>query len=136
MKMQEVKKIRELRNKGLSYMKIAEGLNLSVDTIKSYCKRNGLGKEFLSKRNKLSCSFCAKPVEQNLGRKKKRFCSNVCRNKWWSQHPNLMQKKANYACECLYCHTSFISYGNKKRKYCCHACYIKHHFRSANYASN
>lgn len=39
----EKKMIRELRIKGLSYSEVAETTGLNLETIKSYCHRNGLG---------------------------------------------------------------------------------------------
>lgn len=36
--------------------------------------------------------------------------------------------KANYECICEYCGKTFLSYGNKNRKYCSHSCYINDRF--------
>lgn len=73
------------REKGMSYKEIADALALSINTIKTFCKRNGLGgvrtvtnavDEVMVK----ACECCGKPVGQNPGRKQKKFCSDSCRN--------------------------------------------------------
>lgn len=118
----------KLRDKGYSYSKIAIELGLSVNTIKAYCKRHGLGgvaaplPEIKPDEKPFLC--CGKSVRQNVGRKEKRFCSAYCRNKWWNAHLNQVNRKANYEFECAYCKKPFTSYGNINRKYCCHRCYI------------
>lgn len=81
------------------------------------------------------CESCSKPIKQNTGRKVKRFCSDACRNTWWNKHTQLVKRQANYECTCLNCKNSFISYGNKTRKYCCHACYIEHRFGGEHHAN-
>lgn len=58
------------REKGMSYKEIADALVLSINTIKTFCKRNGLGgvrtvaaavDEVMVK----ACEYCGKPVSQN-----------------------------------------------------------------------
>lgn len=71
---------------------------------------------------------CGKPVRQNPGRKQKRFCSDICRNKWWNSHLDLVKRKANYEIVCLGCEKPFVVYGNANRKYCSHKCYVEHRF--------
>ena len=125
--------IRRLREEGHSYTKVARLLNIPENTVKTYCKRNGLN-GYAQKKEKSEgakrgfCKCCGAPVMQNPGRKEKKFCSSYCRNKWWNAHLELVNRKANYNLECQYCHKMFTAYGNAKRKYCCHACYIKDRF--------
>jgi hypothetical protein len=61
------------------------------------------------------------------GRRKK-FCSDECRVKWWNAHQNQVSRKAVYEFTCAYCGKSFTVYGNNHRKYCSHDCYIKDRF--------
>lgn len=103
-------------------------MNISKNTVKSFCRRNVLGKVKKFETNPAVCEFCGKPISQPIGRKKKRFCSDTCRNSWWKSHKNLVDKKANYECECTYCGKLFVYYGNKNRKYCSHSCYIEDRF--------
>ena len=43
MKMKQKQQIATLRGRGDSYMKIATALGIPVNTVQSYCRRNGLG---------------------------------------------------------------------------------------------
>lgn len=135
MNREEQNKVKALRDEGLSYTQIASHMGISINTIKSYCKRNNLGGIQASKTYTSVCESCSKPIRQNKGRKEKRFCSDACRNAWWNKHTKLIKRKANYERDCLNCGVSFIAYGNKTRKYCCHACYIEHRFGGEHYAS-
>ena len=125
-------KIEIYRAQGLGYTEIAKMLGISVNSIKSFCKRNNLGGkrgyEAAGDVNILACENCGKPVMQTPGRKKKRFCCDHCRNEYWNSHLEQVNRKANYEITCKGCGKVFISYGNKNRKYCCHACYLKDRF--------
>lgn len=124
-------KIIELRDLGLSYSKIADALGISINTIKSFCRRNNLG-GYVGKGNKnidlTFCKNCGKELKQVLGKKPLKFCSDICRVKWWNAHPEMVNKKAIYSFSCANCGKPFTAYGNSKRKYCCHSCYISHRF--------
>lgn len=74
------------------------------------------------------CEQCGRPIIQNPGRKRKRFCSDACRNKWWNSHLDLVKRKAVYTFTCLACGKKFTVYGNSHRKFCSHACYIAYRF--------
>lgn len=124
MNLEEKEKIKKLREEGLGYTEIAKYMNISVNTIKSFCKRNALGGIKSNDENASICEYCGNPVKQIPRRKKKRFCSDKCRNNWWKSHSDFIKKKANYECICLNCGKVFSSYGNKNRKYCSHSCYI------------
>ena len=132
---QEKQQISIYRQQGLSYTVISNTMKISINSVKTYCKRNGLGgvraMEKTSRSNICVCDNCGMLVKQIPGRKKKRFCSDKCRNLWWNSHQDQINKKANYKCVCIYCNKIFISYGNKYRKYCSHECYIKNRFGGA-----
>lgn len=115
--------IRNMRVEGLGYKKIASKLGISVNTIKSFCQRNGL-----SGTGEDRCQNCGVLIKQNPKRKKKRFCSDKCRLIWWNSHQDKINRRANYSLICSNCGKTFISYGNKYRKYCSHRCYIAHRF--------
>lgn len=127
--------IAEYRERGMSYTEISKKMDLSINSIKTYCKRHGLGGVKAYEADGpaviIPCEHCGVPVKQNPGRKKKRFCSDKCRNLWWNSHIDLVQKKANYECTCIRCGKKFTSYGNKERKYCSHSCYIEDRFGGA-----
>lgn len=127
--------IAEYREQGMSYTEISKKMVLSINSIKTYCKRHGLGGVKAYEADGpaviIPCQHCGAPVKQNPGRKQKRFCSDKCRNLWWNSHMDLVQKKANYECTCIRCGKKFTSYGNKERKYCSHSCYIEDRFGGA-----
>jgi endogenous inhibitor of DNA gyrase (YacG/DUF329 family) len=115
-----------LRGKGESYAKIAATLNISENTVKSFCRRNNLGASKLTElslQTKEVCKFCGKPLMHTPKAKRKRFCSDKCRMAWWNAHPEAVNHKAVYHFKCMVCGASFESYGNAHRKYCSRACY-------------
>lgn len=134
----EKEKIKELRLKGMGYKAIASLLGLSRDSVRGFCKRNGLygdscvvalNVEEKVKRNVL-CAYCGKSLKQKHQGRTRRFCSDECRRKWWNENQDKKNKKkaAIYKYICLRCGKGFSVYGNKKRKYCSHNCYIKDRF--------
>ncbi len=138
--MNEVEKqqIHDLRLKGIGYKAIAAILGISRDSIRGYCKRNGLAgdsqavslnvKEQINQH--LICACCSKPLVKNLRGRSKRFCSEECRRRWWNENRDKRNKKesAIYKYICPNCNKEFSCYGNRNRKYCSHNCYIKSRF--------
>lgn len=122
--------IHQMRAEKFSYSQIATSLGISLNTIKSYCRRNGLHGNLSQTANgdDTVCQQCGKRLYQKQKQKPKKFCSDQCRRAWWKEHQDQLHKKAVYVLTCAHCGTSFQSYGNKKRKYCTHACYIKDRF--------
>ena len=121
-------KINMLRIEGYSYAKIAKMLNISENTIKSFCRRNNLTSSSIGNTYQTDdafCSQCKVLLTHTTRARKKRFCSDKCRMKWWNAHPEAVKRKAIYTITCNHCGLAFESYGNKKRKYCSRACYGK-----------
>ena len=120
MTQEEKSMIQELRAAGLGYTAISKQLSISVNTVKSYCRR------------KLSttypCENCGNPIKQKPKSKHKRFCCDKCRNRWWNSRLELVNRKAFYDYVCPYCGKDFQAYGRRPRKYCSHQCYIKDRF--------
>ena len=135
---EQKEKIKELRLQGMGYKGIANIINLSRDSVRSFCKRNSLeGMSALAILNieekiqkNVLCSCCMKPLKQKTTGKNRRFCSDSCRRKWWKEHQEARNPKASaiYHFTCSYCGSTFTAYGNNKRKYCNHSCYIKDRF--------
>jgi endogenous inhibitor of DNA gyrase (YacG/DUF329 family) len=126
--------IAQLRADGESYTRIAEILDLSINTIKSVCRRNNLSiasNEAVIKRADSNCKQCEKPLIHSIGKKRKSFCSDQCRMAWWKVNRGLVKHIACPETRCDLCHKSFHSYGNKLRKYCSHSCYIQARFGRA-----
>ena len=120
--------IANMRSNGLGYKSVANEMNLPYETVKSYCKRHQVSTTVLSNYTEVSqpvnvkgttnCETCGKTIWQVRGRKKKRFCCDACRNKWWNSHLYLVNRKAVYEFVCPWCGKRFHVYGDKHRKYC------------------
>ncbi|MDO4301293.1 MAG: RNA polymerase subunit sigma-70 [Clostridia bacterium] len=123
---EQKEKIIRFRNMGHGYAEIGREIGVSKDTVKSYCRRNGL--KISDSKNVDKCRECSKPIMQYEKKKKRIFCCKACREKWWAAHPEQVNKKAIYSFECTFCGRKFTAYGNSKRKYCSHKCYIKDRF--------
>ena len=124
----EKSKIERMRREGLPYARIAENLNLSINTVKSHCKRNNILKGNSSAQESGGCVQCGKTLVQKAKVKRRRFCCAQCRVKWWNSHPEAVNRKAIYSSRCAFCGLDFTAYGNNHRKYCSHPCYIKARF--------
>jgi len=74
------------------------------------------------------CLYCGAPIEQNPKRREKKFCSDDCRMLWWNSHRDLVKHHMIRTEHCLHCGQIFQVYGNAKRKYCSHKCYVEHRF--------
>lgn len=123
--------IESYRRKGVGYKQIAKELEMSLNSVKSYCRRNKLSNEDLKKdAGEFFCEQCGTIIHQVKGRKRKRFCSDKCRNLWWNSHLDQVKRKTVYEYVCPVCGKSFSVYGNAKRKYCSHACYVIGRFGS------
>ena len=125
-----------MRKSGLGYTKIAEELGISKNTVKSFCRRNRLAGEAAAVASADTqevkyCLHCGRQVMQNPGRKEKKFCSDLCRNRYWNSHLDQVQRKAMYEYTCPTCGAVFHAYGNRNRKYCSHKCYIEARFGGA-----
>ena len=118
---EETQRVDALRRKGMGYGAIASELALSVNTEKSYCRRHALP-------DGTACEECGAPIVQVAGRKRKRFCSDACRNAWWNAHLGLVNRKAVRTVIGAGCGQPFEAYGRAPRKYCSHACYVAHRF--------
>ena len=61
-----------LRAEGKSYTKIADTLGLSINTVKSYCRRNNLGGNATIMSDSVDGTFCCQcgvPLNQTIGKK-------------------------------------------------------------------
>lgn len=115
------KTVKQLREAGLSYKKIADKTGISHETIKSYVLRHNI--VFLD-TGKNVCLNCGKQTVSLPGKKHKKFCSRECGLEWWHTHPALLNRKAFYSFICPTGGKEFKVYGQKNRKYCSHTCYV------------
>jgi endogenous inhibitor of DNA gyrase (YacG/DUF329 family) len=121
--------ITEMRNSGLGFTAIASRLHLTRIAVRAFCKAQGLNEKrspTLEMQNPAldNCKTCGKQLKHTAGKKNKKYCSDRCRMDWWNTHPNKVKRKAFYLFTCAFCGDEFTAYGNAKRKYCCHKCYI------------
>ena len=126
--------IQEMRLQGTAYSQIADVLGLSVNTVKSFCRRSFLSnacdasKDTGNEDNKDTCKHCGKHLKQTPKAKPKIFCGTDCRYAWWNTHRNQPNRKASRVLICAHCGEEFIGYGSRDRKYCGHSCYITARF--------
>lgn len=83
----EKENISKLRHAGFGYTAIANELNISINTIKSFCRANNLGGVKAKKKNPIKeisfCLNCGLELVHTPGKKKKKYCSDKCRYQWW-----------------------------------------------------
>lgn len=114
----EKSEIKRLRDCGFGYKKIASETGISINTIKSFLKTSNV---LTAEKN--YCLNCGVPVVQAPHRKLKKFCSDKCRNAWWSAHPENRKEKP-YTHICLYCGKEF-STDKAVSKYCSRTCFAE-----------
>ena len=68
-----------MRESGVAIPAISAQLGLSINTIKSFCKRHGIHSGNQSHKNILFCLQCHTKISQPPHRKAKKFCSDKCR---------------------------------------------------------
>lgn len=122
MDLMEREKISQMRHNGFGYTKIAQALSLSVNTVKSYCKRN---------ENTSVCLHCRKDIRIKSKVKPRKFCNDVCRYAWWSEHQGEIKHRATYSFVCENCRKEFAIHRNRLRKYCSHECYVLARYKKA-----
>jgi len=128
------KQIIKLRLTGMGYGKISSTVGVSINTVKSFCRRNPVNENISPEKVKVlsgessSCENCGQTINQIAQQKKRRFCCDACRNKWWNSHLDLVERRKVYTFICPHCKKEFQIYGDSRRKYCSHACYIADRF--------
>lgn len=127
-------RIRELRSQGVGYRLIAQELNISRDTVRYFCKTQGLDgyaeEQIPPASGEGICLQCGAQIQQPDTGRRKRFCSDACRWKWWHENSEaLLRPSATHQeVTCANCGKTFSAYRTKARRYCCHACYIRDRF--------
>ena len=75
-----------------------------------------------------ACQNCGAAIVQKTKCKQKKFCCDKCRNQWWNQHLDQVKRKAYYNIVCQHCGKVTTVYGDSRKKYCSHECYIADRF--------
>lgn len=134
LKYKQGKQIRLLQERNLGYRAIAAQLGLSRDAVRNFCTAHHLSGVRAGAETKVatSCKYCGAALVQPVRGRKRKFCSDACCRKWWSENPQAIRQNpdAVYEAICLNCGKAFTAYGNNHRRYCSHTCYIQHRFGS------
>ncbi|HEM4248729.1 sigma-70 region 4 domain-containing protein [Streptococcus suis] len=117
--------IMTLRADGLGYKAIATRLSISVNSVKSFCKRQKVSQP---EKNNQECELCSHSFGVESKANNKRFCSNECRMKWWNRNKGNIRRVSQVEHSCQYCQKKFKAYLHERRKFCSHQCYIKERF--------
>ena len=93
----QLKCIQELRQLNYSYQFIADQLSLSINTVKSICRRKGFPAEGQRKTKSEKstanlCKNCHRPLSVRV-RKGTEFCSEACRIAWWASNRKVVEKQ-------------------------------------------
>lgn len=112
-----------MRESGVPVNSIAEQLGLSINTIKSFCKRNHVLSGHIRNSNVHFCLQCQTKIPQAPHRKEKKFCSDKCRQLWWTENSALIPRNSQVERVCPVCKKSFLSYKSKHRIFCSRTCY-------------
>ena len=130
-----VKQILELREQNLGYREIAYQTGLTRDAVRNLCRKYEMGGYRARPQTtpKNACPNCGKPVVDSGAGRKRRFCSEYCRRRWWKLHRDAacQNDTAVYHFQCECCKQPFTAYGNRNRKFCSRSCYIQERFHSA-----
>ena len=82
---QQKEQIRTMRLQGVGYIKIGKALDISDNTVRSFCRRNGLGDK---SKNAVACKQCGKLIK-NIAKQKPKKLSRVtwftlCASTWFT----------------------------------------------------
>ena len=113
---QEKNRISELRSQGKTYPEIAAETGIGLSAIKMHFKRLKPAEAILK------CPQCKKPLRDTVS-KKKRFCSDHCRFKWWASHLDQFSNSDSHQYCCKVCGRVFFAC--KPAKYCSRDCYYQ-----------
>lgn len=121
-------KIEEMHKNGLGYKRIASALSISQNTIKAYFRRKSDNNKKVENVivDDEHCLFCGKDLVHKEKHKKRLFCSDSCRYKWWNRNRDKIKNGKTIVCKC--CGRKFKVGKNSKKKYCTYDCYIKDRF--------
>lgn len=112
--------IMKLQKQGYGYKRISTLTGVTVNAVKTFCRRNPVA---IEEKPDPICRTCGKKLTILPHTREKLFCSDRCRMTWWNSHPDKVNRKAFYQTTCQRCGVQFEAYGNKNRKFCSRACY-------------
>jgi hypothetical protein len=117
--------ILNMRRQGAPYSGIASAYGLSLNTVKSLCRRENVDvQNHPANKDSNRCKNCGALLKHNPGSKKRTFCCDKCRYGWWNKNREWLKGKGAYKLTCFFCGNGFES-NNKKRKFCGRDCYAR-----------
>lgn len=124
--MTEIEKatIRELRTRGLGMQAIADNTGMSRDQVRYFLRKEGLGGAVGNTAEGRICMECGRTLIHTDGKRKRRFCSDSCRMKWWNRRRNTRCSKSMKELACPVCGQIFWAYGASHRRFCSTECYL------------
>ena len=99
---------------GFGYKKVAALMDENINTVKAFLHRNPPTD---------TCLCCGREITYTPQKKKKLFCSDACRYRWWNKHTSLRKHRNPKEVVCAFCHNTFETNQNSKRKYCSRECF-------------
>lgn len=116
---EQIEAITRLQQAGKGYRTIAAETGLSLNSVKSWCRRHPTSTSPPS-----FCQQCGSAIKQIPGKRARRFCSDACRMLWWREHPEAKSHRVAYRHVCRCCGTEFIN-NRAMASYCSRACFAK-----------
>ena len=114
---QEKIRILKLRDIGLSYKEISVELNIPQSTISTFCIKN--------KSTLGCCALCKNAFINNIRGRRRKYCCDECRRKWWKSHNEYGHPRINLESTCKCCGKTFISHRSRGASFCSRTCYLK-----------
>ena len=112
-----------MRKQKATYATIADALGLSINTVKSFCYRNGINTTDTNDDG--VCLCCGKTLAVSNSHRPRKFCSDRCKSTWWNARRYARQSEKMVTVVCSVCGTTFTDYASTNRKFCSQACYRK-----------
>ncbi len=117
------KELIRLHEEGKSSKEIAAMMGIKPATVRSFFSRK---KHRMypdeDSSNRSLCECCHKPMPEQRYKRQRRFCSDLCRSRWWNAHRDKLNNADSHYITCGTCGVSFFSY--TPAKYCSRACYF------------
>ena len=120
----EKTRVRELRNRGLGMQAIADIMKMSRDNVRYLLRKEGLGGAVGNTAEGRICMECGRTLIHTDGKRKRRFCSDSCRMKWWNRRRDTRRSKSMKELACPVCGQIFWAYGSSHRRFCSTECYL------------
>ena len=107
----------KMLQEGRSYKEIGGKLGVTPESVKQFFYRR--------RKQPVShiCEQCHQPIMLSSNRQH-RFCSDLCRTRWWSHHPEQYSNKEQHCFCCKVCGKRFYSRRNIA-SFCSRACYYE-----------